>query len=48
MNESQSDREEPMVSEDDVENAVKLSLMIEDQDGKDLWQELFGLEVKKE
>ena len=31
--------------EEEVESAVKLSLMIEDQDGKDTWAELFGLEV---
>jgi hypothetical protein len=47
LNESQgpSQDSDPSVAEDEVESAVKLSLMIEDQDGKDLWQGLFGLEV---
>jgi len=30
--------------EEIVENSVRLTLMIEDQDGKDLWDKLFGLE----
>jgi hypothetical protein len=32
------------VEEEEVETSMRLSLMIEDQDGKALWSELFGLE----
>ena len=28
-----------------VENSVRLAVMIEDQDGKELWSELFGLDA---
>ncbi len=34
-------------NEDEIEASVKLSLMIEDQDGKQLWSELFGLNVSQ-
>lgn len=32
--------------EQEAESRMRLAVMIEDQDGKDLWAELFGLEVK--
>jgi hypothetical protein len=31
--------------EDEIENNIQLSLMIEDQQGKDLWAKLYGLDV---
>jgi hypothetical protein len=33
------------IIEEDAENDMRLALMIEDQDAKDLWEKLFGLEV---
>lgn len=36
---------EDVAIEEEAENNVRLALMIEDQDGKDLWAQLFGLET---
>lgn len=39
--------EEENMAEEEAEGALALSLMIQDQDGKEVWAELFGLEVMK-
>jgi len=40
-----SDTVQDTMTEEDIESRVGLSLMIEDQEGKDIWAELFGLEA---
>lgn len=43
---SGEDEEETSFVEELVESTVHMSLMIEDQDGKELWDKLFGLDVR--
>jgi len=40
-----AEEEASALVEEIVENSVQLTLMIEDQDGKEIWSNLFGLET---